>query len=266
MKKYIVGLVCITAMLFSYQSTAQDSIVYYDAGGYKVSSKDSANYYKTYKKLEGGLFRVERRRAEDDELLGEGICLSKDSASLHGHYTDRYNGRVTSEGNYQYNKRVGTWTHYLDSGTVWYIDNYRNDTLVDTLTSYYKNGSIKRKQYYEHGIVKGGYCWDEHGKERKFTQFETLPYPEYNVMSYLSANVHYPGKARRQGKQGRVLVGFVVNENGSISDVEVVRGVCPEIDDEALRVVKDMANWKPGLQDDKPVKVRYTQPITFKLE
>ena len=86
------------------------------------------------------------------------------------------------------------------------------------------------------------------------------------LIKYLSENIKYPEDAKKDGAEGRVICQFTVNKDGSISDVEVVRSSGNEsLDQEARRVVQSMPHWKPGLQRSKPVRVRYTIPITFKL-
>jgi protein TonB len=86
------------------------------------------------------------------------------------------------------------------------------------------------------------------------------------LLSYLSGNVKYPLIAQENGIQGKVFIQFVVDEQGSISEVQVLRGVDVALDNEALRVVRQMPKWKPGRQGGKAVKVRYTVPISFKLK
>lgn len=91
--------------------------------------------------------------------------------------------------------------------------------------------------------------------------------PTFNgdLKAFLAQNVKYPKKAMENGVQGRVLVSFIVETNGSISNVKVVRSVDPELDTEALRVVKKMPKWTPGMQKGKAVRVRFTLPISFRL-
>ena len=86
------------------------------------------------------------------------------------------------------------------------------------------------------------------------------------LMEYLSKNVRYPEEAHKKGVQGRVIVTFVIEKDGSISDANVVKSVDSQIDAEALRVVNSMPNWIPGGQNGEPVRVKYTVPITFKLQ
>ncbi len=86
------------------------------------------------------------------------------------------------------------------------------------------------------------------------------------LFKFLGDNVKYPVIAQENGVQGRVICQFVVNKDGSIVDVEVVRSVDPSLDKEAIRVIKSMPKWSPGQQRGKPVRVKYTLPVNFKLQ
>ena len=86
------------------------------------------------------------------------------------------------------------------------------------------------------------------------------------LMEYVSMNVRYPKEAESKSIQGRVVTTFVIEKDGSIADAEVVKSVDPALDAEALRVVKAMPKWTPGKQDGKPIRVKYTMPITFALQ
>ena len=101
-----------------------------------------------------------------------------------------------------------------------------------------------------------------------FTVVEQLP--EFDggyeaMMEFIQKNMKYPGNARRMGVDGTVFVNFVVNKNGSISDVKIMRGIMAECDKEAIRVVEMMPPWKPGKQNGRNVNVRFTLPLKFKL-
>ena len=85
-------------------------------------------------------------------------------------------------------------------------------------------------------------------------------------LKFLAKNIKYPTIAQENGVQGRVIVQFVVNQDGSIVDPVVVRSVDPYLDKEALRVIQMMPKWKPGKQRGKAVRVKYTVPVTFKLQ
>lgn len=85
------------------------------------------------------------------------------------------------------------------------------------------------------------------------------------LMKYLAANIKYPASAVKAKKQGRVLVTFVIQKDGSVTNARIARSVDPELDAEALRIVKAMPNWTPGTQDGKPVNVKYIIPVKFSL-
>lgn len=99
-----------------------------------------------------------------------------------------------------------------------------------------------------------------------FTYVEQMPEPSVNVNEFLQKNLRYPELAKENNIQGRVTVRFVVDENGAVSDVNVVKGIGGGCDEEAKRVVMKMPKWKPGKQNGKAVKVYYTLPISFRLE
>lgn len=84
-------------------------------------------------------------------------------------------------------------------------------------------------------------------------------------MKWLTKNLKYPDIAREQRLQGKVIVQFIVNKDGTIADAKVVKSVTPSLDREAMRVIRMMPTWKPGIQDDKPCRTMIAVPIVFKL-
>ena len=86
------------------------------------------------------------------------------------------------------------------------------------------------------------------------------------LQAFLSSNTKYPVVAQENGVQGRVIVSFVVERDGSITDVRVVRSVDPSLDREASRVVRSMPRWSPGKQNGSAVRVKYTVPVVFRLQ
>lgn len=97
-------------------------------------------------------------------------------------------------------------------------------------------------------------------------EMPSFPGGQGALMSYLASNIKYPVVAQENGVQGRVTVSFVVERDGSISDVRVARSVDPSLDREAQRVVKSMPRWKPGKQNGSAVRVKYTVPVVFRLQ
>ena len=88
---------------------------------------------------------------------------------------------------------------------------------------------------------------------------------ETALLQFLSSNVRYPTVAEENEIQGRVVVTFIVERDGSITEVKVAKGVDPSLDREAVRVIKSMPKWKAGTQNGKPVRVKYSVPVTFRL-
>ena len=97
-------------------------------------------------------------------------------------------------------------------------------------------------------------------------EMPTFPGGEAKLMEYIGQNIQYPQSAIETGVQGRVFVGFVVETDGSISNVKTLRGVGGGCDEEAERVVKSMPKWKPGRHHDENVRVSYMIPVNFKLQ
>lgn len=101
-----------------------------------------------------------------------------------------------------------------------------------------------------------------------YTSIDEMPeFPGgmHALMDYLGRNIEYPTEARKEDIQGKVVVKFVVCENGTLCNEEVVRTIGGGCDEEVIRVVKAMPNWKPGKQNGKAVKVYYTLPVTFRF-
>ncbi|HIX86746.1 MAG TPA: TonB family protein [Candidatus Parabacteroides intestinigallinarum] len=110
---------------------------------------------------------------------------------------------------------------------------------------------------------------EEEAAQQIFTVVEEMPkFPggDAELLKFISKSIRYPVIAQENGIQGRVICSFVVNRDGSIVDAQVLRGVDPSLDKEALRVINSMPKWSPGKQRGKPVRVKYTVPITFRLQ
>ncbi len=97
-------------------------------------------------------------------------------------------------------------------------------------------------------------------------EMPAFPGGEQKLLEYVAKNTKYPQIARESGIQGRVFIGFVVEPDGSVSNVKVLRGIGGGCDEEAVRVIKSMPKWKPGKQRGKAVRVSYQIPVNFKLQ
>lgn len=105
--------------------------------------------------------------------------------------------------------------------------------------------------------------------EETFMVVEQMPeFPGgiQELMSFLSKNIKYPKAAHENGIQGRVIVQFVIEKDGTPTEFEIMRSVNPDLDAEALRVLGEMPKWKPGMQKGQAVRVKFTVPVSFKLQ
>ena len=157
---------------------------------------------------------------------------------------------------------------------------------------YVHKGSDKRKTQFgrqEHFIF-----WSEEAKQEKYTndgktaiiqqtvasdstkssklfgaaieEMASFPGGSAALMQYIAQNLRYPNIQGDCNIQGRVIVGFTVNEDGTLSDIKVMKSISPTFDEEAILVVKSMPKWNPAKQNGKAVKTKYTVPVTFRLE
>ncbi len=168
---------------------------------------------------------------------------------------------------------------FYEAGVPHGYRRYNNGALVEerlpdgTATHYYERGGIRKREVFDGNKLCSATYYDEAGQELDATEelgqyqyVERMPAPGYDLMQYLEANLRYPEPAKLVELGGRVMISFIVNEDGRIIDATVSSGVHPLLDQEALRVVAKMPPWHPGMQNGKPVKVSYSQPITFKID
>lgn len=123
-------------------------------------------------------------------------------------------------------------------------------------------------------VVVVGYGSNEADKatdssDQVFAMVEKMPeFPggQNGIINYLQKTMQYPKDAQEKGLQGRVICSFIIEKDGSITNAEVMQGIEPSLDQEALRVVNAMPKWSPGMQRGKAVRVKYTVPLTFTLQ
>lgn len=106
---------------------------------------------------------------------------------------------------------------------------------------------------------------DSNGVFKIVEQMPQFPGGDDSLRIFLQKNIYYPPMSKETGIQGKVYIGFVIDELGKVTDVQIKRGVSKELDMEAMRVVKMMPNWIPGKENGKAVKVMYVLPIFFRL-
>lgn len=192
-------------------------------------------------------------------------------------------GKVDSPHYDQY----GTEDYYEPVDTVWVLeteDDYIDDELIYEVAVDSAAIPVSDLPVSENDVVTTVRCIDDYPPVEEapqaeeyepavdnkiFTAVEEMPqFPggEAALLSWIADNLVYPAEAAGNNIQGRVVVQFVVNRDGTIGDVKVARGRDPDLDSEAIRVVKKLPRFKPGRVNGQPVNVWYTLPITFKLQ
>lgn len=233
-------------VLTAIQTQGQDT-TYYTDNGQKVPSLQTANYY------------VIKRFESDDSSR----------AVVNTYFRS---GQIRSEAYYsKYKKGLydGKVREYYQNGQLKADVDYGNGKLNGEALTYWENGKPKRKDEYRDGKLIKGTCYDAEGHpvpHFAFMQMPEFPGGEKALMNYLARKIKYPKQARKKSITGRVVIQFTVNKKGKITDPRIVESVSPDLGSEALRVVKGMPDWKPGLQDGELVDVQYNLPIQFQLQ
>lgn len=150
---------------------------------------------------------------------------------------------------------------YLESGPV--VDKLKDGVWIGI-------GSNNKtfEEHYVNGVLSQGTFHDSDGKVYQYAEVYENAEPNRGLVSfyeYVGDNLEYPVKSRRRGIEGRVYVEFVVQKDGSITDLNVIKGIGKECDEEAVRVIGSSENWSPGKVRGKTVKQRFVLPIEFKL-
>jgi len=143
----------------------------------------------------------------------------------------------------------------------------KSDVAISSVT--FDQGSDEGQEVLKQNQVVVEKVEEKEEETKVFEVVEQMPqFPggDAALMQYLSSHIKYPAVAEENGIQGRVVCTFVVERNGSITDVRVVKSVDPSLDKEAVRVIKSMPNWIPGKQNGSAVRVKYTVPVTFRLQ
>lgn len=186
--------------------------------------------------------------------------------------------------NYLQIDKHGNWTKCLeknDDGTVSLVERkityYSEDVADNTMSDLHSLGEEGVEPLFEEEIIPitpepkkyapFQVVEDESDEQAIFEVVENMPeYPggQAALMEFIAQNLQYPTVAKEAGTQGRVIVQFVVERDGSITNAKAVRSV-PSLDEEAVRIINAMPKWKPGMQRGKPVRVKYTLPVMFRL-
>ncbi len=205
------------------------------------------------------------------QKLGTGL-----NGCYHFYY---YDGQRSVTACYKNGIAHGTWTAWDRNGKLSNKAEFKDgiatailkDGILTTYEEYQQKKASEIRDYYgdptgiDPGIVEAA-PQQPQDSNSIFRFVEQMPEPPYNLQDWIAKNLVYPADARKNGEQGRVIVQFVVKKDGSISDVNVVRGISKSFNDAAVDLIKKMPAWKPGKQNGRPVNVSFSLPVTFKLQ
>jgi len=180
-------------------------------------------------------------------------------------------GRLVGYGEYDMaGTGEGFHIEYYEDSAISSYAKYAKGHLKDSVwTFYHRNGKVSLAETYDKGQLVKYECYDTTGKPVNDCDTELrMPEPGYNVNKFLGENIKMPMAAKNVGLKGqyRVVVRFVVDLDGSITNVDIAQGSYVEFNGEALRVAKQMPKWKPGRCQNRYVRVYYSLPINFRLD
>lgn len=237
-----------------------------------VKEKDATQYSIATKESENSI-RVDFYTLDDvlkrRQYYSEYDKKNRIKNGVETHYYPDGSDSLTSV--YINNEQVGQSIGHYPSGEKRIVYGFKNGAPNGLLLQYYPDGKLRRKELYEEGKCVGGQLFDESGNELPFESYYVQPEIPGGVealMKFLAENIKYPIHAIREGKQGRVLVGFIVEKDGSLSNLTVIEPFYSLLDSEALRVVKELGKshkWTPGTVDGKPQRVKFILPVVFRL-
>ena len=293
-----------TMLLCSSLATAQNKI-YYDETWNETKHRHAA-YYRMYNKQNDNLYNVEDHYIDGQlYMTGQVTSIESPKSGYRNGYFVFYDkaGNKTREGMYKSGLRIGLWkTYYPQSEAIktetmypgngseqedYYITynkvtgkketkHIRENNEKRIVWTYSGNDStsktetISKPPFPPRAEVSQAGGDKKHGGNNDSTKVysfvEQMPKAPYSIPEYLAHNIRYPLSARRKNIAGRVIVKFVVDEDGLISRPEIVRSLNVDCDDEVLRVVSSMPAWEPGKQNGVPVRVFFTLPVEFTLK
>lgn len=170
--------------------------------------------------------------------------------------------------NYTNNEQDGKQVDYYPNGQIYITEEYTQGELESTHV-YYPNGDKKRIDKYANGKLSSGETWDITGNSIPHTPFLVQPQfkgGEPELYRFLNAMAIYPLEAKDRNIQGTVYISFVVEKNGSTSEVTILQSPHELLSNEALRVMSYMPDWIPGKRDGKLVRIKYRLPMVFNLK
>lgn len=231
--------------LLSFSAFSQDTI-YLDSNWQRVNSISEASYYNVLYRDQKDNNKVRKLTYTKSGIMKSDISYSNyEKSTLNGRYILYFeNGKIKKE-------------------TV-YVDNLKDGNLL----TFWENGNPKRKDQFKKGEFVSGKCFDKKGKEIPHFDYEVAAeYPGgiHVLLQYVATRLMYPEDLMMDGIEGRVMVKFVVDVDGSVTNVTIATSTNEKFEPESIRVVKSLSKWKPAYQDGEPIRSNYVLPVRFAI-
>lgn len=263
------SLSCIT-LLSSFVAIAQPAIktTYYDADWNTLPSAENAAYYRDACKKD--TLWVTKEYFINKQIRLAGVYSDDSLSAKEGMFVYYYQtGEKKSEGVFRENIHEGEWIYWHENGKIDGKGTYIKGEESGVWKWYFENGQQSSEETYTAGALVQMICWDSTG-EQNHTAKTALVMPGFKggeeaLMHYLSRTIKYPATAQDNNIEGQVVLEFIVTPDGQITNIKVVKSVYTALDNEAVRVVGLMKPWSPGTNHNRPISVRYTLPVIFRL-
>lgn len=252
----------------------QQEVRYLSKGGIAGVSASEAFYFEVTEANADGGGTITRYHMADSTKLRQHTYSDLDGGRnetgiLEGPRYEWYaNGNLKEQATYSNDELHGTYQGWHENGKLHFKKQYAQGTLQDSLIAYYETGEVRRVEVYRDGKMTSGKVYDRAGQEVKFIPMQQMPlFPggESMMLRYLGRNIKYPKNMVKIGLQGLVVVSFVVRKDGTLHDLEIVKDLHPDGNAEAMRVVRNMPTWQPGLVEGEPVDVLYYLPVRYTI-
>ncbi|RYE28562.1 MAG: TonB family protein [Sphingobacteriaceae bacterium] len=238
-------------MVRFYPDKNKKQVAYYENGYISGAVYDyypNGKIYRALEYIDDKNRSMELKRMGKEELVhtvydSTGTELVKNGNGNYLVYNEDFK-LVEEQGDVKDGKRNGSWKGVMRKNKIAYTEDYLDGKFIKGTSS------------------------DENGNTQNYTVKEALPSfkgGERAFGNYLGQNIRYPATAKNSNIQGRVILSFTIEKDGSLTDIRILKNVNYDIDAEAYRVMKQSPKWNPGLQHGVPVKVAYTMPINFSL-
>lgn len=269
--KHLLTTLFLLFVVISIHGQSEKDTIYLDFKWEETVDFNKVEYYRLVDKIDD-LYLVRDFYFKSHNLQMSGTFIDEKLTIEDGGFSyyeqDSTSYFLARKVNYDKGKINGLDSYFYSTGELYYTYDYDFGQLNGDFLVYYKNGQIKRKEFFVYDIQKSKDCYSIKGKKIKYYPFEVAA--EFKgginaVRNFIAANIEYPEYATEHKIEGKVHLRFVIDEQGFVSNVTVTQSAYELLDKEAIRVVYSMPQWKPAEFDGEKVKSYYTLPINFKL-